>query len=66
VAATLEKDILEDFYPTERINGKTIIRVRPRATRAHRMHAAGAVQIGRLRPIGPAEGNLGSYPCPWQ
>jgi hypothetical protein len=25
---------------------------------------AGAVQIGRLRPISPAEGNLGNYPWP--
>jgi hypothetical protein len=24
----------------------------------------GAVQIGRLRPISPAEGNLGNYPWP--
>ena len=35
------------------------------ATRAHRCtRPAGAVQIGRLRPINPAEGNLGNYPWP--
>jgi hypothetical protein len=28
------------------------------------MHAAGAVQIGRLRPISPAEDDLGNYPWP--
>ena len=42
------------FNPTERISGKTIIRVRPLATRAHRCtRPAGAVQIGRLRPMAP-------------
>src|SRR5467141_3360874 len=48
--ATLD-DAVAAFNPTERISGKTIIRVRPRATRAHRCtRPAGAVQIGRLRP----------------
>src|SRR5499427_1339641 len=38
------------FNRTERRKGKTIIRVRPCATRAHRStQPAGAVQIGRLR-----------------
>jgi len=51
--ATLD-DAVAAFNPTERISGKTIIRVRPRATRAHRCtRPAGAVQIGRLRPMAP-------------
>src|SRR5499427_1179657 len=49
--ATLD-DAVAAFNPTERISGKTIIRVRPLATRAHRCtRPAGAVQIGRLRPM---------------
>src|SRR5215469_12974753 len=49
--ATLD-DAVAAFNPTKRISGKTIIRVRPRATRAHRCtRPAGAVQIGRLRPM---------------
>jgi hypothetical protein len=49
----------------KRIKGKTIVRVRPCATRTHRCaRPAGAVQIGRLRPISPAEGNLGNSPWP--
>src|SRR6516225_1787689 len=51
--ATLD-DAVAAFNPTERISGKTIIRVRPLATRAHRCtRPAGAVQIGRLRPMAP-------------
>src|SRR5215469_9678886 len=51
--ATLD-DAVAAFNSTERISGKTIIRVRPRATRAHRCtRPAGAVQIGRLRPMAP-------------
>jgi NADPH:quinone reductase-like Zn-dependent oxidoreductase len=51
--ATLD-DAVAAFNPTKRINGKTIICVRPGATRAHRCtRPAGAVQIGRLRPMAP-------------
>ena len=51
--ATLD-DAVAAFNRTERRKGKTIIRVRPRATRAHRCtRPAGAVQIGRLRPMAP-------------
>src|SRR5262249_37606803 len=58
-------DAVAAFNPTERTKGKTIIRVRPGATRACRCpRPAGAVQIGRLRPIRPAGGNLGNYPWP--
>src|SRR5205814_2281509 len=43
-------DAVAAFNRTERRKGKTIIRVRPLATRAHRCtRPADAVQIGRLR-----------------
>jgi NADPH:quinone reductase-like Zn-dependent oxidoreductase len=51
--ATLD-DAVAAFNPTKRISGKTIIRVRPGATRADRCRRpAGVVQIGRLRPMDP-------------
>ena len=51
-------DAVAAFNATERRKGKTIIRVRPLATRVHRCtRPADAVQIGPLRPISPAEGN---------
>src|SRR5262249_34571526 len=51
--ATLD-DAVAAFNRTERRKGKTIIRVRPGAPRAHRCRRpAGAVQIGRLRPTAP-------------
>src|SRR5262249_37179596 len=51
--ATLD-DAVAAFNPTDRISVKTIIRVLPLATRAHRStRPAGAVQIGRLRPMAP-------------
>src|SRR5262249_33485225 len=49
--ATLD-DAVAALNPTERRKGKTIIRVRPRRTRAHWCtQPAGAVQVGRLLPI---------------
>jgi hypothetical protein len=52
--ATLD-DAVAAFNRTERRKGKTIIRVRPRATRADRStRPAGDAQIGRRRPAAVA------------
>ena len=45
-------DAVAAFNPTKRINGKTIIRVHPWATRAHRCtRPVDAVQVGWLRQL---------------
>src|SRR6202012_726978 len=61
-------DAVAALNPTERRRGKTIIRVRPEATRAFGYtRPAGAGRIRRLRPIRRARGQPGMsnglHPC---
>jgi hypothetical protein len=53
---------LLSIRPSESAGRRSSAFVRERYAPIDRRGRVGAVQIGRLRPISPAEGNLGNYP----